>query len=230
MADVLRPGVRTFKPRRSRISARGARALVEQADLLIPVTDDVVDLAAIWAELPVVLEIGFGTGAATAQLAAAEPGIAIVAVDVHTPGVGDLLHRLAAERLTNVRVIEGDALHVLRHMIGPASLTGVRSFFPDPWPKTRHHKRRLVQPTVLDLVRSRLVPGGYWHLATDQSDYADQAAAVFAADARWFGRRLDRPDQRPVTPYERRAIDAGRPVVDLLYRTTSSEPPTTTMG
>ena len=107
-------------------------------------------------------------------------------------------------------------------MIEPHALAGVRSFFPDPWPKARHHKRRLVQPNVMDLISSRLAPGGYWHLATDWVEYAEAMQAHFAADARWTGGIIDRPAGRPVTHYERRALRDGRTITDLLYVTVPS--------
>ena len=222
---TLRPGIRTYKPRRSRMSDRERRALDEQADLLLPATAARLDLAATWgAGVPVVMEICFGSGATTAAMAAADPGTGILAVDVHTPGVGDLLWRLGRDGLTHVRVMEADALAVLERMIEPHALAGVRSFFPDPWPKARHHKRRLVQPNVMDLISSRLAPGGYWHLATDWVEYAEAMQAHFAADARWTGGIIDRPAGRPVTHYERRALRDGRTITDLLYVTVPSSP------
>lgn len=222
-SGVLRPGVRTYKPRRSRITARAQTALVQQSELLLPVGEDALDLASIWGPgTPVVVEIGSGDGSAAAAMAAADPSTGILAIDVHTPGIGDLLATLADAGVDNVRVIEGDALHVLDRMIGPHALAGVRSFFPDPWPKARHHKRRLVQPGVLDLVHSRLVDGGYWHLATDWAEYAEWIEEAFAADERWAGGRIDRPAARPVTRFERRALRDGRPIVDLCFTTQST--------
>ena len=169
--------------------------------------------------MPVILEIGFGTGEATADMATREPLTGILAIDIHTPGVGNLLDLLDRAELTNVRVMEADGLLVLKRMIPSGALTGVRSFFPDPWPKARHHKRRLVQPRVLDLVADRLRSGGYWHLATDWTEYADAILACFADDPRWTGGVIDRPDWRPETRYERRALREGREVVDLRFRT-----------
>lgn len=218
-AGVLRPGVRTYKPRRSRITARAQRALTEQQRFVL-LPDAHLDRESIWgAGTPLVMEIGFGDGVATAGMAAADPDTGILAVDVHTPGVGDLLARIDGLGLTNVRVIEGDAIAVLADAVPPSSLAGVRSYFPDPWPKARHHKRRLVQPAVLDLIRSRLVPGGWWHLATDWPEYAVAMDETFAADPHWSGGVIDRPDARPVTRFERRALRDGRPITDLRYTT-----------
>ena len=174
-------------------------------------------LAAIWgAGMPLVVDIGFGDGLATAALALEEQN-GVLAIDVHTPGIGELIARLQESDITTVRIIEGDALAVLSSRIPPASLAGVRTWFPDPWPKARHHKRRIVQPAVLDLVHSRLGKSGWWHIATDWAEYADSIVAVFAADSRWTGGAIPRPDWRPVTRYERRALRDGRGIVDLLF-------------
>ena len=201
------------------MTEREATALDAQSAFLLPVDSIELDFANVWgAGMPVVLEIGFGAGTSTARMAADDPATGILAVDVHTPGVGDLLDHLGREALKNVRVMEADALAVLEFMIPVSALAGVRSFFPDPWPKARHHKRRLVQPEVLDLVASRLVPGGYWHLATDWPEYADAMRSTFAAVAGWSGGGVPRPADRPVTHYERRAMRAGRPITDFLYR------------
>lgn len=222
-ATVLPRGVRTFKPRRSRPTARATRALAAGSPFLLPMSGEPLDLASVFgAGVPVVLELGFGDGEATALLAQREPDVAVLGVDVHTPGVGELLARIDDAELTNVRVIEGDGLAVLERMLVPGALAGVRTFFPDPWPKARHHKRRLVQPAVAALMRSRLRPGGWWHIATDWPDYAESACACLDAEPGWAGGGVPRPAERPVTRFERRAIRDGRPVVDLLYRTTGT--------
>lgn len=221
--SVLRPGIRTFKPRRSRITAREQSALDSQSalapvDALLLQPSEPLDFPTLWGPgTPVVLEIGFGSGSATCAMAVADPSTGVLAVDVHTPGVGDLLDHLTRAGVRNVRVIEADALDVLKRIIPAASLVGVRSFFPDPWPKTRHHKRRLVQPAVIDLVGTRLRPGGTWHLATDWPDYAQQAIEVFDGMPGWSGGPIPRPGWRPVTPFERRAVRDGRPVTDLMF-------------
>lgn len=213
---TLPPGVRTFKPRRSRITPRASAALAARPAALLPMTDIPLHLDEEFGS-PVILEIGFGSAEATALLAAEDPRTGILAVDVHTPGVGDLLDVIAREELANVRVIEGDAVVVLERMISPGSLAGVRSFFPDPWPKARHHKRRLVQPAVIDLVATRLQPGGWWHVATDWAEYVTAIEAAFDDRPGWSGGVVDRPSWRPVTRYEQRALREGRDVVDLLY-------------
>lgn len=212
MSDVLPPSVRTFKMRRSRITERQQAALESAATWRLDVD---ADLATIW-DMPFVVEIGFGTGEATAAMASAQPDLGIVAIDVHTPGIGGLLALVEEQSLTNVRVIEGDALEVLEHA-APQSIAGVRSYFPDPWPKARHHKRRLVQPRTVDFMSTRLQRGGFWHIATDWPPYADEIDEVFTQHGRWSGGRIDRPDWRPVTRFERRGINEGRPIADFMF-------------
>lgn len=220
MTSVLPPGIRTFKPRRSRITQRQSQALTAAPAWLLSSHGDPLDFSELFGMgVPVVVEIGFGMGAPIASMAQADPGTGILAIDVHTPGIGDLLAEISERSLTNIRVIESDALDVLATRVEPASLTGVRSYFPDPWPKARHFKRRLVQPAVRDLLANRLQTDGFWHLATDWEPYAEWMQEQFAADPRWVGGVIPRPHWRPVTGYERRAIREGRPIVDLLYRT-----------
>jgi len=216
---VLPPGVRTFKPRRSRITARQLAALHEPR-WVIAASDAPMYLTALFGpDVPVVLEIGFGTGDATADMASSDPSTGILAVDIHTPGVGNLLDLLDRADLTNVRVMEADGLLVLKRMTPTGALAGVRSYFPDPWPKARHHKRRLVQPRVRDLVADRLRPGGFWHLATDWAEYAEAIRTCFADDPRWTGGPIARPSWRPETRYERRALREGRDIIDLMFCT-----------
>lgn len=162
---------------------------------------------------PLVLEIGSGMGEVAALMAAAEPDVDLLAVEVHPPGIAALLRRLDEAALTNVRVADDDALDVLRGL--PAGcLREVRLFFPDPWPKARHAKRRLVRPVFAELVASRLAPGGRLHLATDVPAYVEHARSVlepaFAVEA------VERPAYRPMTGFERRGLAAGRSVTDLL--------------
>ncbi|OEU86596.1 tRNA (guanine-N7)-methyltransferase [Streptomyces abyssalis] len=172
---------------------------------------------------PVVLEIGFGMGEATAEMAAADPDTGILAVDVHTPGQGNLL-RLAEERgLTNIRVGNGDAIILLREMLAPESLSGLRVYFPDPWPKKRHHKRRLIQPEFLDLAAVPLRSGALVHCATDWEPYAEQMLDVFSGHPAYENTQLDggfapRPAVRPRTRFEEQGLDKGHKVRDLLFR------------
>lgn len=215
------PRIRTFHPRRSRMTPSAASALAR----LLPTWGVEAGhapgrLDALFAPpLPVVLEIGSGMGEATARMAAADPATGIVAVDVHTPGIGALLAAAEREGLTNLRVCVGDAVDLMDRL-DPGSLAGIRAFFPDPWPKARHHKRRLVQPAFVHRAAVLLAPGGSLHLATDIAEYADQMLAVCAAEpllADAGPGLCPRPAWRPQTGYERRGLAAGRVAVDLLF-------------
>lgn len=182
-----------------------------------------LDLAALFGspDLPVVLEIGFGMGDATAAMAAADPGTGILAVDVHTPGQGNLLALADRAGLTNVRVANGDAIVLLRDMLPPASLSGLRVYFPDPWPKAKHHKRRLIQPEFLALVLPLLRPGSLVHCATDWEPYAEQMLEVLTATpglTNAYGGFAPRPDFRPETKFERQGLAKGHVVRDLVFR------------
>jgi tRNA (guanine-N7-)-methyltransferase len=167
-------------------------------------------------EAPLVLEIGSGMGESTAALAAAEPDLDHLAVEVFEPGIAALLMRAAG--LTNLVVVRGDAVTLLAERVPDASLAGIRVFFPDPWPKRRHHKRRLVQPGFVALAAARLRSGGTLHMATDWADYAQQMRAVADAEPLLVGGPIPRPQWRPVTKFEARARAEGRDVHDLLYR------------
>ncbi|MFZ5509698.1 MAG: tRNA (guanosine(46)-N7)-methyltransferase TrmB, partial [Pseudomonadota bacterium] len=165
--------------------------------------------------------IGCGMGETTVAIAAAHRDKDFIGIEVHTPGVGSLLKRIEEQGLTNLRVIQHDAVEVLRDMIPADSLAGVHIFFPDPWPKKRHHKRRLIQPSFVALLASRLKPGGYVHLATDWQDYAEQMLAVLSAEpalentAAGFAAR---PEYRPQTKFEARGLRLGHGVWDLVFR------------
>ncbi|MEU8300211.1 tRNA (guanosine(46)-N7)-methyltransferase TrmB [Micromonospora sp. NPDC048909] len=178
-----------------------------------------VDLAGMFGrQAPVVLEIGSGMGETTAAMAGADPGRDYLAVEVHTPGIANLLGLVERRGLGNVRVARGDALELVRRLLVD-SLDAVHIFFPDPWPKARHHKRRLVQPAHVALLRSRLAPGGTLHCATDWAEYADVMRATLDADPELVdphGGFAPRPAHRPVTKFERRALTAGRPIFDLI--------------
>jgi tRNA (guanine-N7-)-methyltransferase len=184
-------------------------------------TDEAVDLTGVFPRpAPVVLEIGSGMGEATAEMAAADPSRNYLAVEVHTPGIANLL-AIADERgLGNLRIASGDALDLVRHL-PEESLDAVHAFFPDPWPKARHHKRRLIQPAHVALLRSRLVRGGTLHCATDWAEYADSMLATLTADPELENCHqgfAPRPSYRPSTRFERRAVTAGRAVFDLVFR------------
>src|SRR5258708_19466203 len=171
---------------------------------------------------PVVLEIGSGTGISTWAMAQAEPDLDVVAVEVYRRGLAQLLSAIDREGVSNIRLVRGDGVDVLEHMFGPDSLTGVRVFFPDPWPKARHHKRRLLQPATVALIADRLHPGGGLHAATDHAGYAEQIAAVGDAEA-LLQRIAEDADglpisaSRPVTKYEAKAQHAGSAVNEFLW-------------
>lgn len=181
-----------------------------------------VDLDAVFGRArPRFVEIGFGMGETTATIAAAHPDCDYLAVEVHTPGVGSLLKQIESQGLANVRVIQHDAVEVLSHMIAPETFDGVHIFFPDPWPKTRHHKRRLIQPLFVALVAERLKPGGYLHVATDWRDYAEQILAVLSAEPRLINTAdgyAHRLEHRPLTKFEQRGLRLGHEVWDILFR------------
>ena len=213
---------RTFSLRRGRLGPAQAELL----DRLWPrwgvdVDGRPLDLPALFGRTaPVVLDVGCGMGEATAAAAAADPDRDVLAVDVHTPGHAALLRRLEADGTTWVRVADGDVRVLLADMLPPADgsagLDEVRVWFPDPWPKARHAKRRLVTPAFLALAASRLRPGGRLHVATDSSPYAERVVAALAASDELHLVSCDRPGERPVTRFEQRALDAGRPVRDLV--------------
>jgi tRNA (guanine-N7-)-methyltransferase len=169
---------------------------------------------------PVVLDIGSGMGDTTADMAAADPERNYLAVEVHTPGIANLLALVYERGLSNVRVVRGDALELVRRL-PEESLHAVQAFFPDPWPKARHHKRRLIQPAHVALLRSRLVRGGTLHCATDWTEYAEAMLAALAADpdlVNVYDGFAPQGAHRPLTRYERRAMAAGRPIFDLVFR------------
>lgn len=177
--------------------------------------------AAFTRSAPRFLEIGFGMGESTAQIAAGHPQNDYLGIEVHTPGVGGLLRLIEAQRLTNIRIIQHDAVEVVTHMIPAASLAGIHVFFPDPWPKTRHHKRRLLQPAFVHRLASRLLPGAYLHVATDWEEYAAQILEVLSAEALLVNSAesfAPRPDYRPLTKFESRGLKLGHVVRDIVFR------------
>jgi len=168
-------------------------------------------------EAPLVVEIGSGVGEATAVLAAARPELNVVALEVWRPGVADTLWRLAETGADNVRLCSVDAVWVLEHLVPADGLAELWTFFPDPWPKTRHHKRRLVDASFARLAATRLAPDAAWRLATDWADYAEQMMGVLDAEPLLTGGRVPRWAERPVTRFERKGLDVGREIVDLVY-------------
>lgn len=217
-----RRGIRSFVLRAGRITAAQQRALATLAPRwCLPYADAVPDWDAVFGRAaPRVLEIGFGMGDATAQIAAARGDTDFIGVEVHAPGVGALLQHIDALGLSNLRIVQHDAVAVLQQMIAPQSLAGLHIYFPDPWPKKRHHKRRLIQPDFVRLAASRLRPGGYLHCATDWQPYAEHMLAVLSAEPALCNTAKDyapRPPWRPQSKFERRGLALGHGVWDLLF-------------
>ena len=221
--DLKHRAIRSFVLRAGRMSPKQTRGLEEgMARHGLRYATSMLDFAQTFGRAaPTVLEIGFGMGVTTAEIAAAQPETHFIAVEVHPPGVGNLCNLLDEQALTNVRVIAHDAVDVLTHMIAPGSLAGVHIYFPDPWHKARHNKRRLVKPPLVALIASRLAVGGYLHLATDWVPYAEQMLEVLSAEpllANTAEGYAERPAWRPETKFERRGIKLGHEVRDVLFR------------
>lgn len=220
--NLLSRPPRSYVLRQGRISRAQERALEELLPRYgIPFDARQINAGKIFARnAPLVLEIGSGMGETTAAIARSRPQTDFIAVEVHGPGVGSLLRKIVEFGLANLRVIRHDASEVLERMTGDATLDGIHVFFPDPWPKKRHHKRRLVQPPLVALMTRKLKPGGYLHLATDWEEYAQQMLAVLSAEpllvnsAKGFA---PRPDYRPLTKFEVRGLRLGHAVRDLIF-------------
>jgi len=215
--------IRSFVLRAGRMGPGQQRALAELGPrFVLPYQAQALDFAAVFGrDAPTVLEIGFGMGDATAQIAAALPGTNFIGIEVHAPGVGALLKRIGELGLTNLRLVQHDAVEVLESMIPPQSLAGVHVYFPDPWHKKRHHKRRLIQPPWIGQLVTRLAPGGYLHCATDWQPYAEQMLQVLGAEAALVNTAeayAPRPAWRPQTKFETRGLKLGHGVWDLLFR------------
>jgi tRNA (guanine-N7-)-methyltransferase len=215
--------VRTYVLRGGRMGSGQQRALRELAPrYVVPFVEQGPHWPAVFGrDAPLLLEIGFGMGDATAALAAATPTVNMLGVEVHPPGVGALLQRIEALALGNVRIVQHDATEVLEHMLAPRSLAGAMVFFPDPWPKKRHHKRRLIQPALVSLLASRLAPAATLHLATDWEPYAQQMLDVLTAEPALINTAdgfAPRPAYRPLTKFEQRGVRLGQPARDLVFR------------
>jgi tRNA (guanine-N7-)-methyltransferase len=218
----VRP-IRSFVLRQGRISSAQRAALERLLPTYgVPYQPTPLDLKVLFGRhAPKFLEIGFGMGETTAGMAQAHQESDYLGIEVHGPGVGALLRRIAALELSNVRIVQHDAVEVVRDMILPASLAGIHVFFPDPWPKKRHHKRRLLQPAFVRALAVRLAPGGYLHIATDWQDYAEQLLAWLTSEPLLRNTAPDfapRPDYRPVTKFEHRGRRLGHGVWDLVFR------------
>lgn len=220
--DSPRRGVRSFVLRAGRMGSGQARALEEFGPrFVIPYAESLLHLDEVFGRAaPKILEIGFGMGDTTASIALSHPQNDYLGIEVHTPGVGALLKRVGETGLQNLRIVQHDAVEVLHNMIPDASLDGVHIFFPDPWHKKRHHKRRLIQPTFVALLTRKLKPRGYLHLATDWEDYAQQMLEVLTGTPGLRNSCTDfapRPETRPLTKFEKRGLRLGHGVWDLLF-------------
>ncbi len=215
--------IRSFVLRQGRVSNAQERYHEQMMGRIgVPYAPAPLDLDALFGRTaPHIFEIGFGMGETSAAIASAHAENDYLGVEVHTPGVGSLCKLIAETGLTNQRIIQHDAVEVLRDMIAPQTLSGVHIFFPDPWPKKRHHKRRLIQGPLIALLASRLKPGAYIHCATDWEDYAGQMLAVLSAEPLLTNTAADyapRPDYRPLTKFEQRGLRLGHGVWDLVFR------------
>ncbi|MFT0533592.1 tRNA (guanosine(46)-N7)-methyltransferase TrmB [Castellaniella hirudinis] len=214
--------IRSFVHRRAHITPSQEQALAHWLPRWsIAYQNSLLDLAAAFGRpAPTILEIGFGMGETTQQIAQARPGDNFLGVEVFNAGVGALLKRIHENELDNIRIIQHDAVEVLRDMIAPGSLAGAHIYFPDPWPKKRHHKRRLIQPPFIQLLASRLAPGAYLHCATDWQHYAEQMLDVLSGEPalqNTCAGYAPRPDYRPLTKFENRGLRLGHGVWDLIF-------------
>jgi tRNA (guanine-N7-)-methyltransferase len=214
-----RPTVRSYSIRGSRITVAQRQAKTAlQIVHGIEFKQEVVDLKAIFPKAEkVIMEIGFGMGEATAIIAKNHPENAYIAVDVHPPGIGKLLSRIDEDKLDNVKVIEDDVHVVLEHMIADHCLDGIHLYFPDPWPKKKHNKRRIVNEGFLKLIHSKLKKGGFIHIATDWVPYAISIQEVFSNSDLFTGGVIQKPEWRPVTRFEDQGIDKDHAVNDMYY-------------
>ncbi len=214
-----RPSVRSYSIRGSRITdaQRAAKDALQKVHG-IEFKQERINISAIFPNSDkVIMEIGFGMGEATAIIAKNHPNNGYIAVDVHPPGIGKLLARIVENDLTNLKVIEEDVHVVLQHMIADESLDGIHLFFPDPWPKKKHNKRRIVNESFLSLIHPKIKKGGFIHIATDWVPYAVSIQEVFAGSTLFTGGVIDKPEWRPVTRFEGQGIDKDHAVNDMMY-------------
>ena len=214
-----RPSVRSYSIRGSRITDAQRQAKTDlQAIHGIEFKQELIDVKAIFpTSHSIIMEIGFGMGEATAIIAKNHPNNGYIAVDVHPPGIGKLLARIVENNLTNLKVIEDDVHVVLQHMIPDEPLDGIHLYFPDPWPKKKHNKRRIVNEGFLSLIHPKIKHGGFIHIATDWVPYAEGIQEVFAASTLFTGGVIEKPEWRPVTRFAGQGIDKDHAVNDMLY-------------
>lgn len=220
--DISKRHIRSFVLRQGHLSDAQKRAIETLMPRYgVPYAQQQIDLGTVFGrDAPRILEIGFGMGTATAEIAQAHPENDYLALEVHSPGVGNLLKLIETQGIPNIRIIQHDAVEVLRDMVPDSSLDGVHIFFPDPWHKKRHNKRRLIQPLFLAALVVKLKPGGYLHVATDWQDYAQQILAVLSAEPTLQNTVADyapRPDYRPLTKFEQRGLRLGHGVWDVVF-------------
>ncbi|WP_425549919.1 tRNA (guanosine(46)-N7)-methyltransferase TrmB [Comamonas faecalis] len=222
-ADVAHPkAIRSYVRRAGRTTTGQTKALAELGPrFVLPYAPQLLDAdAAFGRHAPLILEIGFGMGEATAHIARVRPGDNFLCCEVHEPGVGALLKRIGEQGIANIRICAHDATEVLAHMLAPAQLDGIHIFFPDPWHKKKHNKRRLIQPPLVAQLAGRLKPGGYIHCATDWQPYAEQMLQVLGAEPLLANTAPDyapKPDYRPLTKFENRGLRLGHGVWDLVF-------------
>ena len=226
--DLHHRTIRSFVLRTGRTTAGQAKAFETQGpQFLLEYKPELCSFETVFKRnkpgaLPTVLEIGFGMGEATAQIAAGMPDTNFLCCEVHTPGVGALLKRIEEQHLTNIRILQHDAVEVIDHMLALGSLDGVHIFFPDPWHKKKHNKRRLIQAQLIAKLAARLKPGGYLHCATDWQPYAEQILEVLSAEPMLQNTSPDgyatKPDYRPLTKFENRGIKLGHGVWDVVFK------------
>ena len=219
---IHRP-LRSYVLRQGRISQAQQHAYDTLLSLFsLPYQSRLLDLDSVFQRPGAkILEIGFGMGESSAEIAAQQPQMDFIGVEVHTPGVGSLLKQIDEKRLQNLRIIQHDAVEVVQHMLGENTLQGVHIFFPDPWPKTRHHKRRLIQAPFVHLLSSRLQPGAYLHIATDWQAYAEHILETLTQEPLLQNTAADyaaRPGYRPLTKFEQRGLKLGHGVWDIVFK------------
>ena len=223
-ADIAHPkGIKSYVRRAGRTTTGQAKALEDLGPrYVLDYASAPLDApAAFGRSAPLILEIGFGMGDATAHIASVRPGDNFLCCEVHEPGVGALLKRIGEQGIENIRILQHDAVEVLEHMLAPDSLDGVHIFFPDPWHKKKHNKRRLIQPPLVAKLAARLRPGGYIHCATDWQPYAEQMLQVLSAEpllTNTAAGYADKPDYRPLTKFENRGLRLGHGVWDLVFQ------------
>lgn len=225
----MRSTIRSFVLRQGRLSNAQRRACETLLPHYgIPFGQNLLNLDQVFGrQAPKILEIGFGMGESTAAIAQKYPENDYLGIEVHTPGVGSLLNQIEKLELTNLRIIHHDAVEVLQHMLAPECLEGIHIFFPDPWPKARHHKRRLIQPALVARLSEHLKPEGYLHIATDWEDYAIQILQVLNQQSQFINTvpaYAPRPPYRPLTKFEQRGLKLGHEVWDIIFAKHKSSP------